>query len=186
MKLEVAVDEADVGEVRDGQAATFTVDAYPNRTYRAIVQRVRLGSTTTSGIVSYKAVLTFTNDDLSLRPGMTGNALITTINRENVILLPAAAFRWSPLASGAGAPPPGLKGGLVNSLMPRPPDRDEKKVAGVVNSMETRQTVWVLRDGKPAAVSVTVGASNGRQTEVTSGNLEPGTKVITETAIPVK
>jgi len=150
------------------------------------VQRVRLGSTTTSGIVSYKAVLTFTNDDLSLRPGMTGNASITTINRENVILLPAAAFRWSPPASGAGAPPPDSKGGLVNSLMPRPPDRDEKKVAGVVNSMETRQTVWVLRDGKPTAVSVTVGASNGRQTEVTSGNLEPGTKVITETAIPVK
>ena len=186
MKLEVAVDEADVGEVRDGQAASFTVDAYPNRTYRAIVQRVRLGSTTTSGIVSYKAVLTFTNDDLSLRPGMTGNASITTINRENVILLPATAFRWSPPMSGAGAPPPDLKGGLVNSLMPRPPDRDEKKVAGVVNSMETRQTVWVLRDGKPTAVSVTVGASNGRQTEVTSGNLEPGTKVITETAIPVK
>jgi HlyD family secretion protein len=186
MKLEVDVDEADVGDVREGQAASFTVDAYPNRTYHAIVQRVRLGSTKTSGIVSYKAVLTFTNDDLSLRPGMTGNAVITTLNRENVLLLPAAAFRWSPPDAGAGAPAPGSKGGLVNSLMPRPPDRDEKKTAGIVASTDTQQTVWVLRDGKPAAVIVKVGASNGRLTEVTSGNLEPGAKVITETAIPSK
>jgi HlyD family secretion protein len=179
MKLEVDIDEADVGDVREGQAATFTVDAYPNRTYQATVQRVRLGSTTTSGIVSYEAVLTFDNDDLSLRPGMTGNADITTLDREKVILVPAAAFRWSP-------PAPDTKGGLVNSLMPRPPDREEKKVAGVVTSTNQRQTLWVLREGKPAPLVVTVGATNGRITEVTSGNLEPGTKVITETAIPIK
>jgi HlyD family secretion protein len=186
MKLEVDIDEADVGDVREGQAATFTVDAYPNRTYRATVERVRLGSTTTSGIVSYEAVLTFTNDDLSLRPGMTGNANITTLDRENVILVPAAAFRWSPPAAQGGAPLPDSKRGLVNSLMPRPPDRDEKKVAGVVTSANQQQTIWVLREGKPEALVVTAGASNGRQTEVTSGNLEPGTKVITETAIPIR
>jgi HlyD family secretion protein len=186
MKLEVAVDEADVGDVREGQAATFTVDAYPNRAYQATVHRVRLGSTTTSGIVSYKALLTFTNDDLSLRPGMTGNAKITALNRKNAVLVPAAAFRWSPPAAYAGDPAPDAKGGLVNSLMPRPPDREEKKVAGVVTATDTQQTVWVLRDGKPAAVIVRVGATNGRLTEITSGNLEPGTKVITEIAIPIK
>jgi len=186
MKLEVDVDEADVGDVREGQAATFTVDAYPNRTYHAMVQRVRLGSTTTSGIVSYEAVLTFTNDDLSLRPGMTGNAEITTLNRENVLLVPAAAFRWSPPAAQGGAPSPNSKGGLVNSLMPRPPDRDEKKVAGFNTSANQQQTLWVLKEGKPMALVVTVGVTNGRLTEVTSGDLEPGTKVITETAIPIK
>jgi len=182
MKLEVDVDEADVGEVRDGQAATFTVDAYPNRTYHATVQRVRLGSTITSGIVSYQAVLTFNNDDLSLRPGMTGNAQITTLERENVILVPTAAFRWSPPVS-AGVP---SNGSVLNSLMPRRPGQDQKKVAGDASTTGTQQTVWVLRDGKPAALSVMVGASNGRQAEVTSGNLEPGTKVITETATAVK
>jgi HlyD family secretion protein len=183
MKLEVDVDEADVGEVREGQSATFTVDAYPNRTYHATVQRVRLGSTTTSGIVSYKAVLTFSNDDLSLRPGMTGNAEITTLIRENAVLVPTAAFRFSPPAADAGA---AASGGLFSNMMPRRPDQDQKKVAGDASTTGTQQTVWVLRDGKPAALSVMVGASNGRQAEVTSGNLEPGMKVITETATAVK
>ncbi|MDD8027812.1 MAG: efflux RND transporter periplasmic adaptor subunit [Acidobacteriota bacterium] len=185
MKLEVDVDEADVGDVREGQTATFTVDTYPNRKYHAVVQRVRLGSTTTSGIVSYKAVLTFNNDDLSLRPGMTGNAEIITLNRENAILAPSAAFRWSP-PEAAAAPAAKENGGLVNSLMPRPPDRDRQKVAGAVTSTDKEQTLWVLKDGKPVSVRVTVGASNGRLTEITSGNLEAGAKVITETAIAVK
>jgi HlyD family secretion protein len=184
MKLEVDVDEADVGDVREGQTATFTVDAYPNRIYHAAVSRVRLGSTTTGGIVSYETVLTFTNDDLSLRPGMTGNAEIATLSRENVILVPSAAFRWSPAAGGA--PSANAKSGLVKSLMPGPPDRDQKKVAGAVTSTEKEQTLWVLKDGNPVAVLVTVGASNGRMTEITSGGLEPGMKVITETASSAK
>ena len=186
MKLEVDVDEADVGEVRDGQTATFKVDTYPNRTYHAVVQRVRLGSTTTSGIVSYEAVLTFSNDDLSLRPGMTANAEIVTLNRENVVLAPAAAFRWSPPAAAPGAPAR-KNGGLVGSLMPGPPDRDrQQKVAGAVTSTDKEQTLWVLKAGRPEAVRVTVGASNGRLTEITSGAIEPGAKVITETAVAVK
>lgn len=183
MKLEVDVDEADVGDVREGQTATFTVDTYPNRTYNAVVKRVRLGSTTSSGIVYYEAVLTFNNDDLSLRPGMTGNAEIATISRENVILVPAAAFRWSPPAAAAA---PAEKKSLVNSLMPGPPDRDRQKVAGAVISTDKEQTLWILKDGKPVPLKVNVGASNGRLTEITSGNLEPGTKVITETAIAAK
>jgi len=186
MKLQVDVDEADVGDVREGQSATFTVDAYPNRTYHAAVKRVRLGSTTSSGIVYYETVLTFNNDDLSLRPGMTGNAQITTLNRENVLLVPAAAFRWAPPAAGDAASEPEAKGGLVNSLMPRPPDRDRQKVAGIAISSDKEQTLWILKDGRPSPVRVKVGATNGRQTEITSPNLEPGMKVITETAIPVK
>jgi len=186
MKLEVDVDEADVGEVRAGQTATFKVDTYPNRVYHADVERVRLGSTTTSGIVSYKAVLTFSNDDLSLRPGMTANAEIVTLNRANVVLAPAAAFRWSPPAAAAGTPAR-KNGGLVGSLMPGPPDRDrQQKVAGAVASTDKEQTLWILKEGKPEAVRVTVGATNGRLTEVTSGGLEPGMKVITETAVAVK
>lgn len=186
MKLEVDVDEADVGDVREGQSAVFTVDTYPGRVYHATVRRVRLGSTTTSGIVSYEAVLAFSNDDLSLRPGMTANAEIKTLDRENVVLVPAAAFRWTPPATDA-ASPARKNGGLVGSLMPGPPDRDrQQKVAGAVTSTEKEQTLWVLRDGKPEPVTVTVGASNGRLTEITSGNIEPGTKVITETAIAAR
>jgi len=185
MKLEVDVDEADVGEVREGQSATFTVDAYPNRTYNASVQRVRLGSTTSSGIVYYETVLTFSNDDLSLRPGMTGTAKITTLHRENALLVPSAAFRWTPAATQAAAGN-GRNGGLVGSLMIGPPDRDRQKVAGVVVSAEKQQTLWILKDGKPESLLVTVGASSGGRTEVTSPNLQPGMKIITETAIAAK
>lgn len=185
MKLQVDVDEADVGDVREGQDATFTVDTYPNRTYHAVVKRVRLGSTTSSGIVYYETVLTFNNDDLSLRPGMTGNAQIQTLHRENAVLVPSAAFRWTPPTAGAAAATTEKKG-LVSSLMPGPPDRDKQKVAGAVISTDKEQTLWVLKDGKPVSVKVTVGASNGRMAEITSGNIEPGTKVITETAIASK
>jgi HlyD family secretion protein len=180
MELQVDVDEADVGEVREGQAATFTVDAYPNRIYHATVTRVGLGATTTEGIVSYETILTFTNDDLSLRPGMTGNADIVTRNRENVLLVPSSALRWTPPT--ASVEEPESKKNLVSSLMPGPPNRDDKKVAGVVALTASVQTLWVLRDGKPVAVKVAVGASNGRLTEVSSDKLTPGMKVITETA----
>jgi len=181
MELQVDVDEADVGDVREGLAATFTVDAYPDRVYHALVKRMRLGSTTTEGIVSYETVLTFTNDDLSLRPGMTGNAEITTLSRQNVILVPSSALRWTP-PTAADEPEEASGGGLVSSLMPGPPGRDDKKVAGVIASTEKVQTLWVLQEGKPVSLRVTVGASNGRLTEVSSAKLEPGMKVITETA----
>lgn len=183
MKLEVDVDEADVGEVREGQSATFTVDAYPNRVYRAVVSRVRLGSTTTSGIVSYETVLTFSNDDLSLRPGMTGNAEIRTLSLENVLLVPGSAFRWTPPA--VSAKPSKNKKGLMSNLMPGPPPRNGNKTAGEVNSTDREQTIWVLKEGKPVAVRVAVGATNGRMIEVKSG-IDEGMKVITETAIKMK
>jgi HlyD family secretion protein len=180
MELQVDVDEADVGDVRAGLAATFTVDTYPDRVYHATVKRVSLGSQATEGIVSYETILTFSNDDLSLRPGMTGNAEITTVNRQNVILVPSAALRWSPPTASAETEEES-SGGLVSSLLPGPPGRDDKKVAGVIASTEKVQTLWVLRNGKPVSIRVTVGASNGRLTEVSSAKLELGMKVISET-----
>jgi len=184
MKLEVQIDEADVGDVQNGQMATFTVDAYPNRTYQAKVDRLCLGATTTSGIVSYKAVLSVNNDDLSLRPGMTANAEIITLKREKAILAPIAGFRWSPPVQVSTSQTSGTNGGLVDKLMPRPPrpDENKEKEAASVNSRESQQTIWILKNGQPEAVSVTVGASNGSQAEIVSGNVEPGMKVITGTA----
>jgi HlyD family secretion protein len=184
MKLEVQIDEADVGDVQNGQMATFTVDAYPNRTYQAKVDRLCLGAITTSGIVSYKAVLSVNNDDLSLRPGMTANAEIITLKREKAILAPIAGFRWSPPVQVSTSQTSGTNGGLVDKLMPRPPrpDENKEKEAASVNSRESQQTIWILKNGQPEAVSVTVGASNGSQAEIVSGNVEPGMKVITGTA----
>ncbi len=99
MELQVDVDEADVGQVREGQSATFTVDAYPARKYPARITRVRFGSQTKEGVVSYQTVLAVNNDDLSLRPGMTATAEITTAQRDNVLLVPNAALRFTPPAA---------------------------------------------------------------------------------------
>ena len=94
MELHVYVDEADVGRVKEGQPATFTVDAYPNRIFQARIAQVRYGSKTVSGVVTYETVLTLDNADLSLRPGMTATAVITVQKVENGVLVPNAALRF--------------------------------------------------------------------------------------------
>jgi HlyD family secretion protein len=176
MELQVAVDEADVGDVRDGQAATFGVDAWPSRRYPATITRVGFGSKTTDGVVSYRTILTVDNDDLSLRPGMTATAEIFTAKRDDVLLVPNGALRFEPPNEDATAPQSG--GGIVASLIPRPPVQAVKKRSNVAAGNE--RAVWVLRDGAPVEVAVTVGVTDGRSTEIVGGGLEAGMQVITD------
>jgi HlyD family secretion protein len=177
MDLKVDIDEADVGGLRDGQAATFTVDAYPGRKYTARVTRVAYGSTTKNNVVSYSTVLKVKNDDLSLRPGMTATAEIATVTRDNALLVPNAALRFTP-ATPAGAPP---KGGLMDSLLPHPPA--EKSAQGAATKTKgISQQVWALVDGNPLAIPVTVGVTDGRFTEITGGDIKEGMQAITDNA----
>jgi HlyD family secretion protein len=176
MELEVDVDEADVGTVREGQSASFTVDAYPNRRYPSRVTRVGFGSQTKEGVISYLTLLAVDNDDLSLRPGMTATAEITTGRRENALLVANAALRFAPPSPAGTAKED--KRGLVGSLLPRPPRSVSSKLAGTARGSEQR--VWVLREGQPVEMTVTVGVTDGRMTEVLAGALEPGMHVITE------
>ncbi len=171
MKLEVNVDEADVGRVSDGQAATFTVDAWPNRTYTAEVVRVAYGATTTD-VVSYATVLVVDNDDLSLRPGMTASAEIATASVDNALLVPNAALRFSPPATSSA------RQGF--SLMPRPPQAEQRQTEATPT--DGTRTLWVLRDGQALGIPVTVGQSDGRYTEITGGELAEGDQVITDLA----
>ncbi len=173
MELQVDVDEADVGRVRDGQPATFTVDAYANRRYPARIERVSYGSQTKDNVVSYKTVLSVANDDLSLRPGMTATAEITAVKRTGVLLVPNAALRFTPPVTTTSAKP-----SLVSSLLPRPPG--PSRTAGASNGRNGTPKVWVLRDGQPAAVAVRTGPSDGRLTEVDGDGLQAGMAVITE------
>jgi HlyD family secretion protein len=176
MELQVQVDEADVGQVHEGQDAQFTVDAYPDRAYPTRITRVRYGSETTNGVVTYQGVLQVANDDLSLRPGMTATASIVTLKRENALLIPNTALRFTPDTPENDN---GKSGGIVSKLIPHPPMEQKAKQATVV-AKGSSQTVWVLRDGKPAPMSIKVGATDGRQTEVTSGDLKPEDALITE------
>ncbi len=176
MELQVDVDEADVGQVREGQKATFTVDAWPGRRYDAVITRVGYGSQEKDGVISYLTVLEVGNDDLSLRPGMTGTAEITTLVVEKALLVPNAALRFTPAAAdGAVEKKPGR--GVVGALLPRPPRQVPKMQGGGGNGPPR---VWVLRAGRPEAVAVETGASNGKMTEIVGGPLKEGMQVITE------
>ena len=148
MELRVDVDEADVGQVRDGQPATFGVDAYPGRRYQARITRVHYGSQTKENVVSYVAVLTVANPDLSLRPGMTATAEITTAKRENVPQVPNAALRFTPAATSQPAKKNST--GLVSSLIPRPPDATTAKRANGSAGNGDARHVYVLKDDVPA------------------------------------
>jgi HlyD family secretion protein len=173
MNLEVNVDEADVGLVRDGQQATFTVSAYPARSYPARVWRVSYGSTTKDNVVTYVAELEVDNRDLTLRPGMSATTSILATERKDVLLVPNAALRFAPDAGGARA----AASGLVSRLLPRAPRSGPPRQATTTTTAARR--VWVLEDGNAAEVPVLPGVSDGRITEVTSEQLKPGMQVIT-------
>lgn len=159
VEVKVSVDEADIGQVREGQRVRFTVDAFPDDTFEGAVTQVRKQPTTEQNVVSYTVIAEAENPQRKLLPGMTANADIVIDTRRNVLKVPAAALRWSPPANanrpggGAAAPRPksGPRGG----------------------------TVYVLRDETPTPVAVRVGGSDGTSTEITGGALKAGDQVIT-------
>lgn len=191
LKLNVSVDEADIGSVKEGQAATFTVSAYPARRYPATISRVAFGSTKTDGVVTYTTELTVDNADLSLRPGMTASATVVATERDNVLLVPNTALRFVPAAApgaggggngGAGNGASGANSGsILSKLMPRPPRSGTRPATGDKASVGgNERQLWVLRDGQAVPLRVSTGISDGRQTEITGGELQAGMAVITD------
>jgi HlyD family secretion protein len=179
LRLWVYVDEADVGSVKVGQEATFTVSAYPSRKFPARITRVGFGSTITDNVVTYLTYLDVDNTDLSLRPGMTATATITATQRKDVLLVPNAALRFAPTDAAARAGPPAASGGIVSSLLPRIPRATRRSAAEGASTAAVRQ-VWVLRDGAAVPVAVIPGISDGRMTEIAGGDLQAGMQVITD------
>lgn len=188
MELEVKVDEADVGQVKEGQYATFTVDAWPGKVFPATIKRVNVGSNngttassstaattaSSSSVVSYGAILTVANQDLALRPGMTATATITTSEEKNVLLVPNASLRFQPRNPSAVTQPSG-------SILPirmggrRPQGGQEVEIG-----RGSRQTIYTQGEGgKLTPHMVIAGSTNGTETIVTSKTLKPGMKVVT-------
>jgi HlyD family secretion protein len=178
MELHVNVDEADIGKVAEGQNALFTVSAYPERAFQARITQARYGSTTTSGVVTYETVLKVDNGDLSLRPGMTATADITVKKLEKVVLIPNAALRFTPPTPAVANGEKKSTGGLVGSLLPRPPRIGPRTRQQAANNK--RQQVWILKDGQPIAVPITIGSTNGSVTEVIAGEVKPGMALLTD------
>lgn len=176
VELRIEVDEADVGQVREGQAARFTVDAYPDEEFPAEITQVRYAPISSAGVVTYEAILSVDNSDLRLLPGMTATAVVDVRQIANALLVPNEAMRFSPRLADKKK---SGRGGITSMLIPRPPSS-----GGVADRVETRtrqRLVWVL-DGndEPRPVEIRIGMSDGVLTEVVSGALEEGSSIIVQ------
>lgn len=152
MQVEANVSEAEIGAVRDGQNATFTVEAFPNRTFSGKVTQIRLAPVSVQNVISYDVVIEADNRDLALKPGMTATAHIVTARRHDVLKIPEAALRFAP------------EGYAVDHA------RAGERSGGLV---------WVQRRSGLEPIAVRLGLTDGNDIEVTGGAIEPGDEVAT-------
>ena len=173
LELKADIDEADVGRVAPGQGSDFTVAAFPDRKFEARLSKVAYGATTneTTKVVTYTGYFNVPNKELLLRPGMTATATIETARRDNVLLVPNTAFRFRPQTAAAAS--------SVSFMMP-PPRTRVKQVKERIQQAERERTVYVLKDGAAQAVTIRTGLTDGKMTEVLSGDIKAGDKVITQ------
>jgi HlyD family secretion protein len=184
MQIDAAVDEADIGGVKVGEAVDFTVDAYPNRTFHGVVTQVRNAPTTVNNVVTYDTVIGVTNSDYSLKPGMTASVSIIVAQRTNVLVIPNSALRFRPAGEETNA--------LVAASNFNPgnaPAGPRRRGPGGRNRGESPpanlHTVYLLNPatGKPEPVQIQTGITDNIDTEVISG-LKEGDNVITGLQIP--
>jgi HlyD family secretion protein len=178
MELHVDVDEADVGQVKEGQAAVFTVDAYPGRSFPASISQVRYASKTVDGVVTYETLLAVDNSDLSLRPGMTATANITVKEVHAALLVPNAALRFVPPTINGGTRQQS-GGSILSRLFPRPRRGSEEQKRSTSTDLKS-QRVWMLRAEKLVPVPVTIDSTDGAFTAITSNNLEVGQELVVD------
>jgi len=175
MQVDTNVSEADIGRLSVGQEATFTVDAYPEKTFRGKVSEIRNAPTTISNVVTYDVVIQVDNKDLKLKPGMTANVSVLVAHKEGVLKIPNAALRFRPEFAKSGETEEKRKGDL---------SKGQKLSEGAKSSQgEGKLTgrVWVLSpEGKPKPISIVLGITNGTFSEMVSGDLKDGTEVIVE------
>lgn len=173
MEVQVDVDEADVGKVKEGQTAVFTVDAYPDRHFDAVIRELRFGSEIVQGVVTYKAVLTTDNSELLLRPGMTATAEIKVQEEDGVLTVSNEALRYIP----PKATPVKDNRSFLQRLLPHPP-----RFGGASRPEPTgkEREIWVLRDGKAVPVTVTIGITDGSRTRIVKGDITAGDLIIVD------
>ena len=159
MQVVANVDEADIGNVKEGDRVTFTVDAYPDDTFEGTVKQVRLEATTTNNVVTYEVVISAPNADLKLKPGLTANVTIYTQERSGVLAVANKALRFTPTKETVG--------------------KDMKIV-----DCKGKNKVWTLNDKTLTAHPVTIGQTDGINTEITKG-LKQGDKIVTEIVVNV-
>ncbi|TIR18100.1 MAG: efflux RND transporter periplasmic adaptor subunit [Mesorhizobium sp.] len=171
MELRAAVDEADIGQVKPGQHARFTVDAFPDRPFDAEIRDISYASVTTDGVVTYNARLEVDNGELLLRPGMTATVSVVTRQAKGVLTVPSTAFRYRPMQQAA-------RGWSLSDLFTGRMGRPNRQREATKAPTDGSRTLYVLENERPHPVNVKVGSTDGELTEITSG-LDAGAQVIT-------
>lgn len=171
MELQAAVDEADIGAVKPGQHARFTVDAFPDRPFDAEIRDISYASVTTDGVVTYNARLEVDNNELLLRPGMTATVSVVTKQAKGVLTVPSTAFRYRPAQQAD-------RGWSLSDLFTGRMGRPNRQRQATKAPTDGSRTLYVLENGRPRAVNVKIGSTDGEATEITSG-LDEGAQVIT-------
>lgn len=180
MQLSSQVDEADIGSVKPGQTATFTVDAYSGKQFLSKVVSVRNVATVESNVVSYEVLLTVDNSKLLLKPGMTATVEITTESKENVLLVPNKALRFTPpkdasSAKRRGPPQSPLLGGAKKSGS----ENKHQQVNQSVNPLQANEgRLWIMKNGRPVPIVVTKEATDGTNTAIRSVDISEGMQFI--------
>ena len=190
MELLVNVSEADIGRIEVGQTATFSVDAWPSRSYTAKVRKVAFGAVgtgstakegaaaTTNAVVTYSTELEVTNEDLSLRPGMTATVDIAIVDKKDILVVPNSALRFDPIFAAAIGKPDVTKRTLVQSLSLGGGRRWRGAPPAKAGSSDSTPKVWIIKNGEPSEIKVTPGITDGRVTEITGEGLAAGTPLI--------
>jgi HlyD family secretion protein len=188
MQVDTNVSEADVGDVKPGEKSSFTVQAYPTRTFQGVVRQIREGPITVQNVVTYDVVVDVDNADFALFPGMTADAHIITAERTNVLRVPLPAIRFTP--EGIGREPSGGENGS-GAAAGEGPARSARGAEGSGPRLRRRPRpgaptarVWVLRDGKLVAVRVRTGLDDGTLVEIASDELHVGDLVVVNAVRP--
>ena len=154
MRVIADIDEADIGGVKEGQRVSFTVDAFPDDHFEGHVTQVRQQATTSSNVVTYEVVISAPNNDLKLKPGLTANVTIFTLEKDDVMAVPSKALRFMP----------------TEALLEK---------GQTISDCEGEHKLWTLEGNTFKAHKVEIGTTNGIMTEIVSG-LSEGMEVLTD------
>jgi len=178
MQIEVSVDEADISRVKLGQLAIFTVDAYPEQSFNGKVVQIRSSPVINQNVVTYVVVVNVDNRELKLKPGMTANVSVVVAQKDDVLKIPPAAFRFKPKGGERGAESAKGKPGAASA----PAGKGVREGGGKPCERKGGgdQVLYVLKDGKPSAISVRTGIANSSSIELVEGGLKDGDEVIIE------
>ncbi|MBI5626737.1 MAG: efflux RND transporter periplasmic adaptor subunit [Nitrosomonadales bacterium] len=183
MQIDANFAEADIGNISVGQTVRFTVDAFPNRSFKGVVKLIRLNPTTVSNVVTYDAVINVDNPEQILLPGMTAYVSIAVAERKGVLLVPNAVLRFKPVNADVRKPAK-QSNEAQKSGVGRPGDsqggskpKDEKRLSGHPRDAFSGK-VYVLENGELKPVSVTLGITDNRNTEITGGELKAGDQIV--------